>query len=62
MYLRTYGGSQITKKIRSTNRKSAKCHICGRSTDPTNYLSPQICGFAICVSYLRTAQPLDLGR
>jgi len=30
---------QITKKI-----GSAKCHICGRSANLTNYLSLQICG------------------
>ncbi len=28
-------------------RKSAKCHICRRSANLTNYLSPQICGLAI---------------
>jgi hypothetical protein len=62
MNLRTCGGSQITKKIRSAKRKTARCRICWRSADPTNYLTPQICGFAIFGSYLRTAQPLDLGR
>jgi hypothetical protein len=36
---------QITK-TGSVNRKYAKCHICGRSANLTNYLSPQICGFA----------------
>jgi hypothetical protein len=29
--------------VRSTNHKSTKCHICGRSTNLTNYLNPQIC-------------------
>ncbi len=29
-------------------RKSAKCHICGRSANLTNYLRPQI---AICRTY-----------
>ncbi len=47
---------QITKKIGSANRKSAKCHSCGRSAI-TNFFSPQICGFAICGTYLRTVQP-----
>jgi hypothetical protein len=46
MYLRTVLNPQITNKIGSANRKSAKCHICGRSANITNYLSPQICGFA----------------
>ncbi len=32
---------QITKKILSPNRKSAKCHICGRSANLTNL---RICG------------------
>jgi hypothetical protein len=27
---------QITKKIESPNRRSAKCHICGRSANLTN--------------------------
>ncbi len=43
------------KKIWSANRKSAKCHICGMSANLTNYLSPQICEFSICGTYLRTA-------
>jgi hypothetical protein len=29
-----------------------KCHICGKSANLTNYLSPQICGFAICGTYV----------
>ncbi len=37
---------QITKIIGSANRKSAECHICGRSANLTNYLTTQICGFA----------------
>jgi hypothetical protein len=43
MYLQTYGSFKSTKsqKIGSANRKSAKYHICGRSTNLTNY-SPQI--------------------
>ncbi len=40
------------KRNRSANRKSAKCHI---SEWSANYLSLQICGFAICEMYLRTA-------
>jgi hypothetical protein len=35
-------------------RKSPKCHICGRSANLTNYLSPQIFVFAIFEIYLRT--------
>ncbi len=27
------------KEIGSANRKSAMCHICGKSANPTNYLS-----------------------
>jgi hypothetical protein len=46
---------KIIIKIRSANRKSAKCHICERSANLTNYLGPQICGFAVCGNYLRTA-------
>jgi hypothetical protein len=39
MYLRTCGSfKQITNKIGSANRKSAKCLICGRSAKRTNYL------------------------
>jgi hypothetical protein len=38
MYLRTCGSfsPQFTMK---TNRKAAKCHICGRSANLTHYLS-----------------------
>jgi hypothetical protein len=35
------------KNIEFANRKSANCHIC-RSPNVTNFVSPQICGFAIC--------------
>ncbi len=32
------------------------CHICGRSANLTNFVSPQVvCGFVICGTYLRTA-------
>ncbi len=53
--LRKFSILKSQKKIRSANRKSAKCHICGRSTNLTNYLSPQNCRFAICRTYLWTA-------
>jgi len=46
---------KITKKIGSDNRKSAKCHICERSANISNYLSLQICEFASCGIYLRKA-------
>ncbi len=54
--------TQITKKIRSANRKSVNLHW-SLSTQITkkigsvnpNPQSPQICGFAICGTYLRTA-------
>jgi hypothetical protein len=44
---------QITKKLESANRISAKCHICGMLANLTNHRSPQISGFAICGTYLR---------
>jgi hypothetical protein len=38
---------QIKKRLGpQANPKSAVCHICGKSANLTNYLSPQICGFA----------------
>jgi hypothetical protein len=37
---------QITKKIESANRKPSKGHICGRSANLINYVSPQMCGIA----------------
>jgi hypothetical protein len=49
MYLRTWGSFKFE------NRKSAKGHIYGMSANLTNYLRPQICGFAICATYLRIA-------
>jgi hypothetical protein len=61
MYLRTCGSlsPQITKKIGSAkNRKPAKCHICGRSPNLTNYLSSQIFGFAICGIIFADLPPL----
>jgi hypothetical protein len=41
MYLRTCRSFKFAnhKMIWSANRKSAKCHICGRSANLTNYLS-----------------------
>ncbi len=38
-------GPQITKEIRSANRISEMCHICGRSANLTNYKSANL-GFA----------------
>jgi hypothetical protein len=32
----------------SSNRRSVKCHFCGRSKILINYLSLQICGFTSC--------------
>ncbi len=52
----THYKSANHKKIRSANRKPAKCHICGRSANITNYLGSQDCRFVICGNYLRTAQ------
>jgi hypothetical protein len=37
---------QIAKSIGSANRKSANCHTFGRSTNVTNFVRPQICGFS----------------
>jgi hypothetical protein len=37
-----------TFKVGLANRKSTKRYICGMSSNLTNYLSPQVCGFAIC--------------
>jgi hypothetical protein len=53
MYFRNCGGFKSAnhkKKIGSANPKFAKCHICWRSANLTNYLSPALCG-----TYLRTA-------
>jgi hypothetical protein len=44
-----------TQKDCVANRKSAKCFICGRSANLTNFFSLQICGFEICGTYLWTA-------
>jgi hypothetical protein len=44
--------SEITKIIGSINRKSANCHIYGRSAIPNIFLC---CGFALCGTWLRTA-------
>ncbi len=41
-------GSTNRKTIGYANRKSANCNICRRSANVTNFVSPQICGFAIC--------------
>ncbi len=50
MYLRTWGRSfnsaNHKNKTGHANRKSAKCHICGRSANLIHYLSPLINGFA----------------
>jgi hypothetical protein len=54
MYLRTCGSVKSASRKEYWVRKSQiriKDHICGRSANLTNYLSPQICG-----TYLRTAQ------
>jgi hypothetical protein len=49
----------LQKNIGSANRKSTNCHTCGRSANITNFVSPQICGSAICGTYLRTAHLCD---
>jgi hypothetical protein len=41
---------QMTKTIWP---QITKCHICGKSANPAKYLSPQICGFAICRIYFQ---------
>jgi hypothetical protein len=52
---------QITKQIEHANRKPAKCHICGRSANLTNYLSSKVCGFPICGIYLGMGQVSNPG-
>ena len=37
---------QIAQNNGSENRKSANSHTCGRSTNVTNFMSPQIYGFS----------------
>jgi hypothetical protein len=46
---------QITKKVVSANRKSTNSYIFVKSANLKYYSSPQICGFAICGTYLQTA-------
>ncbi len=49
----SYGFAEdLSPQKRSANHKSANCHICERSA---NLVSPQVCGFTICGTYLRTA-------
>jgi hypothetical protein len=47
----------------SANRKFANCHICGRFRKSKS-ASPQLCGFAICETYLQTARlwPIYVNR
>jgi hypothetical protein len=58
--------SAYEKTNGSSNRTSVKCHICGRSANPANYLSPQVvklrfakhicgrpCSFGICNPFSR---------
>ncbi len=40
-----FAESQITEQIGSADRKSAKCHICRRPANLTNYSTLQICGY-----------------
>jgi hypothetical protein len=46
------------KKDMSTNRKSAKCHFCRRSADPTNYLNLQSCNLKNLFADSRPLQEL----
>ncbi len=46
---------QIAQKNGSANPQFRKVPICGTPENLTNYLSPQICVFAICGTSLRTA-------
>jgi len=52
---------QITNPQIINHKSSAylksKCHIYGKSASQANYLSPQICGFVICITYLSTTHP-----
>ncbi len=45
-------GSANRKNIGYADRKSANCHICRRSANVTNFVSPQICGFALWTAHL----------
>ena len=45
MYLRTCKLSPQITKILDPQIANPQCHICGRSVNFTNYLSPQICCF-----------------
>ncbi len=60
MFLRNCGsfisGNKI-KRLGPKNRKSATCHIFGRSANLPNYSSQQICELPICGTYFRTAHP-----
>jgi hypothetical protein len=47
------------KKIGFANHKSAKSHICGRSSNLKNYLSLHICEFAVRRNYFRIALSFD---
>ncbi len=46
---------QICKKLGSANRKSAKCHICGRFANLTKLFKSTNLRFAIRTTFLRTA-------
>ncbi len=48
-------GPQIAKNIWFANHKFANCHICGTSANLWRILSPEICGFAVCGTWVRTA-------
>jgi hypothetical protein len=45
----------ICEEIGSASLNSVTCHFCRRPAHLTIYFIPQICGFAICETYLRTA-------
>jgi hypothetical protein len=45
----------ICEEIGSASLNSVTCHFCRRPAHLTKYFIPQICGFSICVTYLRTA-------
>jgi hypothetical protein len=51
---------QITKRLGPQIANPQKCHICGRSANLTNDLSPQISGYTICGTYLPTANKQQL--
>ncbi len=56
--LRNFLSPEIAQKISPANLKSAKCHICGRSANLTNYLSLQVYGLEVLWNLFADSLPL----